>query len=265
MDPFESNDPLNTLNPENLIEDVNLIGWTQDVNGNGTLDIIGTAESVGNYRAGFSSMPQLVIDETDRIFLLYSSVTETFQTAEQNYRHLWMRVSEDNGQTWNQEFFDLTGDVAYVFSECVLPSMSATSDDYLHIVYQHDTEPGLAVNGDEDPYGNNTIPYIKVYKPELVGFGPPVAFYDKDEDLASPNYPNPARVTTSINVHMLHSANLNIKVYDMTGKEVMHMDNGYTNLGVHKIDLNVEDLSPGMYFYKVTAGLQSDTHKMLIE
>jgi len=266
MEPFESSDPLNTLDPDNLTEDVNLIGWTQDINGNGTIELIlDGGESIGNYRCGLSTMPQLAIDESDNIFLLFVSGTETFQTATQNYRHIWMRVSEDNGATWNDEFFDLTGDVGHIFSECVLPSMSATSDDYLHIIYQQDTEPGLAVNGDEDPYGDNTLPYIQVFKPELVGFGPAMSFRDIQGHLASPNYPNPAKEVTSINVHLLNPASLSVDIFDMTGKQVKRIDCGSTNLGVHKIDMNVADLSPGVYFYKVIADSHSETHKMIIE
>ncbi len=264
MPPFESNDPLNTMNPDNLLEDVNLIGWTQDINGNDSIEIIGGDGSLGNYRSGFSSMPQLVVDENDYLYLLFSSVTETYQTATQNYRHLWMRVSEDNGQTWNDEFFDLNGDIAFLFSECVLPSMSATSDDYLHIIYQHDDEPGLAVNGDEDPYGNNTMPYIKVHKPELLGIKQ-ASSDANDYKIVSQNYPNPAKEFTNINIHLINPAYLTVDVYDMTGKQVMFIDQGMTNLGVHKIELNVTDLSSGIYFYRVTAGMQSETHKMLIE
>ncbi len=266
MEPFESYDPLNTLNPDNLEEDVNLIGWTQDINGNGTIDIIGDdATAFGNYRSGFSSMPQLLIDEADNIFLLYSSVTETFATATQNYRHLWMRVSEDNGATWNAGFTDLTGDVGHIFSECVLPSMSASSDDYLHIIYQQDTEPGLAVNGDEDPYGDNLMPYIKIHKPEVVGIDNREYNSGNTSSFATQNYPNPAREMTSINVHLNNPAYLTLEIYDMTGKKVMYTDHGQTSLGVHKIDLNVASLSPGVYFYKVNAGAQSETFKMLIK
>jgi hypothetical protein len=163
-----SND-MNALSPygdpgSELIEDYNLIGWMQDINNNGTLDILGEP---GTYYGGTSSMPQLVIDEQNNVFLIYSSVTETYNNGSQDYRHLWGRGSNNNGQTWG-EFVDLNYDLIYIFSECVFPSCSPTSDGNIHLVFQMDNEPGLAVRGDLDPYGENYIEYIKVPKSDFI-------------------------------------------------------------------------------------------------
>ncbi len=138
---------LNALSPygdpgSELVQDYNFIGWEQDINNNGTWDILG---DVGTYYLGSSSMPQLVIDETNNIFLVFSSVTETFNNGTQDYRHLWARGSDDNGQTWG-DFIDVTDDFA--FSECVFPSCSPSSNEYLHLIFQEDNEPGMAIRGD---------------------------------------------------------------------------------------------------------------------
>ena len=127
-------DDMNALSPygdlgSELIEDYNLIGWMQDINNNGTLDIMGEP---GIYYSGTSSMPQLVIDEQNNVFLIYSSVTETYNNGIQDYRHLWARGSNDNGQTWG-DFVDLNYDLIYTFSECVFPSCSPTSDGNIHL------------------------------------------------------------------------------------------------------------------------------------
>ncbi len=169
MPGFSNN--LNALDPSfgsgsELIEDYNLIGWSQDINGNGQLDYL--SESV-NYYLGTSSMPQIVIDEKNCIFVVYSSLTETYDNGNQNYRHLWMRGSPDDGQTW-EEFIDLNSDIEYVNSECVFPSCSPTSDDYIHLVYQIDDEPGMAVRGDLDPYGENYIEYMQVHKSDIITY-----------------------------------------------------------------------------------------------
>ncbi len=44
-----------------LVEDYNLIGWSQDINGNGELDIL---DDWGTYYLGLSSMVQISIDES---------------------------------------------------------------------------------------------------------------------------------------------------------------------------------------------------------
>ncbi len=85
---------LNALNPyghpdSELEEDYSLIGWTQDINGNGQLDIL---DDWGTYYLGFSSMPQIYCRENPSgLFVVYSSVTETFDNGVQNYRHIWAR------------------------------------------------------------------------------------------------------------------------------------------------------------------------------
>lgn len=162
-------DDMNALSPygdpgSELIEDYNLIGWMQDVNGNGTLDILGEP---GLYYGGTSSMPQLVIDEQNNVFVIYSSVTETYNNGIQDYRHLWGRGSNNDGQTWG-EFVDLNYDLIYIFSECVFPSCSPTSDGNIHLVFQMDNEPGLAVRGDLDPYSENYIEYLKISKSDFI-------------------------------------------------------------------------------------------------
>ncbi|MFO8129684.1 MAG: T9SS type A sorting domain-containing protein [Bacteroidales bacterium] len=264
MDPFETSEPLNTLKPENVEDRGNLVGWTQDVNGNGTWDIIGELESIGNYRTGISSMPQITIDESDNVFVLFSSVTETYETATQNYRHLWMRVSRDNGDTWNDEFFDLTGDIAHIFSECVFPSMSANSNDYLHIIYQMDTEPGGAVQGDLDPYTDNYIPYIQIHKPEVVGMNENEANVDF-VDFVTQNFPNPAISNTTFHVHLMNDADVAVEVFNITGQKVMTRNEGVLQDGVHSITLDVTTLPSGTYFYTVTAGGEKVGRKMLVQ
>ena len=58
-----------------LEENYSLIGWTQDVDGSGTLEIL---EEVGTYFVGLSSQPQIVITEQDQLLVVYSSVTENY-------------------------------------------------------------------------------------------------------------------------------------------------------------------------------------------
>ena len=260
-------DDLHALDPyghpdSELIDDYNLIAWTQDVNGNGTWDVIGTVESVGNYRMGISSMPQLSIDANGVMYLLFSSLTETFQTADQNYRHLWTRVSFDNGVTWEPEFVDLNSGVVHIFSECVFPSMSQNVDDALHIVYQMDNEPGGAVQGDEDPYSDNHFPYINI---PIAGLGVSVDENNSNfVDFATQNAPNPASTFTDISFHLLNPTSVSIEVFNITGQMVKNIKIGEMPVGVHTYTMNVNDLTSGTYFYKVIAGSESVTHKMLI-
>ena len=112
-------------------------------------------------------MPYSSVDAQGNIFVVFTSVMEGLSNGSQNYRHIWGRVSSDGGQTWSN-FKDLTGSIIHNFHECVFPSLAANSgDNHLHMVYQYDDEPGLAVRGDADPYGDNTISYMNIPKSEL--------------------------------------------------------------------------------------------------
>jgi len=163
------------LDPNTLEEQGSLIGWMQDVNGNGQLDLVGTAiTSLGNYELSPSSMPQLAVDANNMLYMMYSGVTETFDNGTQQYRHIWGRGSSDGGQTWGN-FVDFTGDVLHAYDECVFPVIAAKTDANVHIIYQGDNEPGLSVRGDLDPAGDNYIRHLYPSKDEF-GLTPPIGF-----------------------------------------------------------------------------------------
>ncbi len=149
---------MNSLNPDSLSVCDNLIGWSYDINANGTLDILPPAYYPS---LGLSTMPNLIIDDYNRVFLIYSSVTETYNTGTENYRHLWARTSIDLNCQWG-EFFDLTSDLIHIFDECVYPISANRVDDNLHLTYQTDNWPGLSVFGDNPIYSENSIRYMEV-------------------------------------------------------------------------------------------------------
>jgi len=266
MPPFEDGDiNINALDPELLEENVNLIGWTQDINGNGEWDILdnGSADDFGNYRTGISTMPTMTIDENNYIYVVFSSIAETFSTETQNYRHLFARTSKDGGDTWGDDFYDLNGGIIHIFSECIHPAMASNTDDYIHLIYHEDTEPGQAVQGDLDPYGNNTIPYVKIMKPEILGVDE-VANQVSTIDFISQNHPNPAVNNTEITVHLMYSANISVQLHNMLGQKVLEIDQGTRTPGLHTINIDVSRLDDGIYFYTVNAGAESVTKKMIV-
>lgn len=264
MDPFEDGDEnLNALDPDLLDEDGHLIGWSLDINGNGVWDIIGTVESLGNYRTGISTMPTMTIDENNYIYVVYSSIAETYQTDDQNYRHLNARTSMDGGDTWSDDIHDLTDDIVHIFSECIHPAMADNTDEYIHVIYHEDTEPGQAVQGDLDPYGDNNVRYLKIMKPEILGVDDPASEISSI-DFVSQNQPNPAQTKTDINIHLVFSSSLSVHVHNMIGQKVMEVDKGNLSPGIYKVSLDVSQLKQGVYFYTVVAGDESVTKKMIV-
>ncbi len=80
----------------------------------------------------------------------------------------------------------------------------------------------------------------------------------------SQNFPNPFNPTTKIKYSIPNSENVALKVYDMLGREVKTLVDGYKNAGTHEIDFDATELTSGLYFYKIVAGNYSGTRKMML-
>jgi len=262
MDAFVGGDQVNVLNPDNLYEMGNLIGYMIDINGNGQLDFIGfQTANIGLYYVSPSSMPQIVIDENNRVFVVYSSLTEGYDNGSQQYRHLWARVSPDNGHTWG-DFIHLSEDIIHILDECVFPTASSTSNDYFHVIYQADAEPGLAVRGDEDAPGENIIYYMQIEKSTVIGVNDHGAKINEMQ--VSQNYPNPFNGATSLDITVPSASGVSIEVYNIAGQKVMLKDLGTLTAGTHRININGSSLQSGVYFYSVISGNSVKTGKMTV-
>jgi hypothetical protein len=80
----------------------------------------------------------------------------------------------------------------------------------------------------------------------------------------SQNYPNPFNPGTTINYSVPNSQYVILKVYNMTGKEVLTLVNETKDAGSYSIEFDGSNLPSGMYFYKMKAGAFNDVKMMLI-
>ncbi len=80
-----------------------------------------------------------------------------------------------------------------------------------------------------------------------VNVGIPVKF-----DL-SQNYPNPFNPSTKINFDLPYDSKVNIKLFDMSGREVGTLVNEVRTAGYYTVDFNASNLSSGVYFYRISA------------
>ncbi len=78
------------------------------------------------------------------------------------------------------------------------------------------------------------------------------------------NYPNPFNPSTTINYELPASNFVTLKIYDLTGKEVMTLVNENQNAGRYTATFNGSNLASGMYFYKITAGEFTFVRKMVL-
>jgi hypothetical protein len=85
------------------------------------------------------------------------------------------------------------------------------------------------------------------------------------EDLiVGQNYPNPFNPTTLIDFELLQDSDVEIKVYDLAGKEVAILHSGFLASGVYKFKFDATGLTSGIYLYQITTPLSSQTKKMIL-
>ncbi len=78
------------------------------------------------------------------------------------------------------------------------------------------------------------------------------------------NFPNPFNPATYIQYDIPKEANVILKVFDITGKEVRTLVSETKRAGSYQILFDASSLPSGVYFYQITAGDFGDTKKMML-
>jgi hypothetical protein len=78
------------------------------------------------------------------------------------------------------------------------------------------------------------------------------------------NYPNPFNLKTTTVYGLSEKANVEIKVFDILGREVKSLVNEEKTEGRYEIEFDASDLSSGIYFYQLRAGSFVATKKMVL-
>jgi hypothetical protein len=65
------------------------------------------------------------------------------------------------------------------------------------------------------------------------------------------NYPNPFNPETTISYTLKNSATVNLKVYDISGKEMMNLIESKQKKGFHEMKFDGSNLASGIYFYQL--------------
>ncbi len=68
---------------------------------------------------------------------------------------------------------------------------------------------------------------------------------------------------TVIKYNVPVSGNVSLKIYDMVGREVRTLVNGFISAGTYNVNFNGSELSSGVYFYKLDA-VGNDGNKFLM-
>ncbi len=78
------------------------------------------------------------------------------------------------------------------------------------------------------------------------------------------NYPNPFNPSTEITYTLPESGNVELKVYDLSGREVDVLVQEHQSAGSYRLTLDGSHMSSGIYIYSLNAGSVHLTRKMIL-
>ncbi|NUO81891.1 cellulase family glycosylhydrolase [candidate division KSB1 bacterium] len=85
-----------------------------------------------------------------------------------------------------------------------------------------------------------------------------------------PNFPNPVRLSasgkgaTTISYHLPRAAPVDLRLYDLSGREIAVLLNGPHSGGTHRINWRIENRSAGLYFCRLRSKDLVQTQKLMI-
>ena len=85
-----------------------------------------------------------------------------------------------------------------------------------------------------------------------------------EQYVLSQNYPNPFNPSTQIHYALPEVTHVTLEVFNNVGQKVMELVNGQKSAGYHTATFDATGLSSGVYLYKLTTTIFTQTKKMLL-
>jgi hypothetical protein len=105
---------------------------------------------------------------------------------------------------------------------------------------------------------------------EWVTEAPPVSVADKPVAAVpgayrlEQNHPNPFNPSTTISFELPQGSPVTLKLFDLLGREVATLVNGFKPAGRHRVVFEAGHLPAGEYLYRFQAGAYSETRKLVV-
>lgn len=138
----------------------------------------------------------------------------------------------------------------------------------------HGLNPNFKDDYNEDPNNNgytNIEEFLNGTDPmAAVGVGQVASNETTPESFKlDQNYPNPFNMSTTIRYYLNQPENVTVTVYNLEGRKVRTLVNGFRNQGSHQVSWNGTGengavVSSGVYYYELTAGAERDVRKMIL-
>jgi hypothetical protein len=99
--------------------------------------------------------------------------------------------------------------------------------------------------------------------------GTPVAVNNNNNEVPNvyrleQNYPNPFNPTTTIRFSIPKEGNVELRVYDLLGREIAVLVNEFKPIGSYSVDFDASAIASGVYFYSLKSADFAGTKKMAL-
>jgi len=143
----------------------------------------------------------------------------------------------------------------------LFPTITALLNDTLHISYLLDKNPGASGDYMSD------IMYLKIPAEEFRN----AVGVDNLPSVSLPvsaallnNYPNPCNSSTMIILVLPQNSLASLTIYDLQGRIVESLWNGYLDSGEHSFSWNAENLASGIYFLGLSTERETISRKIVV-
>ena len=205
-------------------------------------------DGLGNGKV--QAWPWIAVNNTGLISIVFY---DTRNTPNNNTIECWVARSSDGGSTFTNEVLSTQQ------SPTNQPNTDVRFGDYIGVDFW--TNKIIPVWTDERTGGYDMDIYSANY--DITGVAPVVNTIPKNYELEQ-NYPNPFNPTTTISFNLPKESKLNLSVYDINGRLVSQIFDGNMSAGKHSITWSGNNLSSGVYFYKLSTDGFTDTKKMML-
>ena len=149
--------------------------------------------------------------------------------------------------------------------EIIATSSKTSNETYLHVW----TIPGIPFTHEDFPwpqYGHDR------YRSNQHGFIPPdepVGIQPMNTNVPAAynlyqNFPNPFNPVTGIKFDIAKKGNVKLVVFDMLGRELSTLINESLNPGTYQVSFDGNNLSSGVYFYKLSTDSFTEIKRMIM-
>ncbi|MEM9822384.1 MAG: T9SS type A sorting domain-containing protein [Bacteroidota bacterium] len=256
-----------------------------DIDANDTID---SGDDLAFYGGGLTSMADIIVTDQGCAVVSYAQHMENYLRdavagsanfpESQNYRHVHITTSGDNGASWTPPYDVTNPDVLFfpallAQTEAVYPHIYNDGSNTIHLSYQMDEEPGIFVynaNDDaNDPVTSNTIAHwdFETDDPDL-NFCAETTSTEEIVDKAVFNFelqPNPAFGEVQISYFLPEAAKADINIFNMMGQQIKTVGYGDQLAGEQQMMLDVSDLSAGIYLLTLRTNNKLTTQKLVVK